>query len=182
MIGVLTQGAKLACWASAAADCAASSTTLMFEPILIDLWQEGRILMTAGRTHGAFDINAIVKRFPASADTMLVDTRLTDEPEASCRVFRIYRDVPPHYHSTCDEYLFVVSGRGTIFLGKSAPFEVSPGQLVFFKKGTVHGLTVIEEPFAFLSVDTPRRDPKDITFVNPSDGTAETFIKTRSLY
>jgi hypothetical protein len=27
-----------------------------------------------------------------------------------------------------------------------------------------------------------QRDPKDITFVNPSDGTAETFIKTRNLY
>jgi len=138
--------------------------------------------MTGGPTHGAFDINEIVKRFPASADTMLVDTRLTDEPEASCRVFRIYRDVPPHYHSTCDEYLLVISGRGTIFLGQSEPFEVSPGQLVFFKKRTVHGLTVIQEPFVFLSVDTPRRDPKDITFVNPSDGTAETFIKTRTLY
>ena len=27
-----------------------------------------------------------------------------------------------------------------------------------------------------LSVDTPRRDPKDIIFVNPADGTPETFI------
>ena len=138
--------------------------------------------MAAAQTHGAFDLNEIMKRFPASADTMLVDTRLTDEAEASCRVFRIYRDVPAHYHSTCDEYLLVLSGRGTIFMGDSGPREVSPGQLVFFKKGTVHGLTVIAEPFVFLSVDTPRRDPKDITFVNSEDGTAETFIKTRKLY
>jgi hypothetical protein len=28
-----------------------------------------------------------------------------------------------------------------------------------------------EEPILFLSVDTPRRDPKDIIFVNPEDGT-----------
>jgi mannose-6-phosphate isomerase-like protein (cupin superfamily) len=133
-------------------------------------------------TSGAWDLDAIVKRFPASSDTMLIDTRLTDEPEASCRVFRIYRTVPAHYHATCDEYLLVISGRGTIFIGDSAPFEVTPGRLVFFKKGTVHGLTVIEHPFAFLSVDTPRRDPKDITFVNPADGTPETFIATRTLY
>lgn len=133
-------------------------------------------------THGTYDLDAIVKRFPASSETMLIDTRLTDEPEASCRVFRIYSDVPAHYHATCDEYLLVIAGRGTIVIGDSAPTEVTPGQLVFFKKGTVHGLTVIEHPFAFLSVDTPRRDPRDITFVNPADGTPETFISTRKLY
>ena len=133
-------------------------------------------------TFGSFDLAAIVKRFPDTADTLLVDTRLTDEQEASCRVFRIYRTVPAHYHATCDEYLLVVSGRGTIFLGESGPFEVAPGHLVFFKKGTVHGLTILEDPFVFLSVDTPRRDPRDIIFVNPVDGTPETFIKTRNLY
>jgi quercetin dioxygenase-like cupin family protein len=133
-------------------------------------------------SYGTFDLDAILKQFPASADTMLVDTRLTDEAAASCRVFRIYTTVPAHYHSTCDEYLLVISGRGTIFLGDSAPFEVSPGQLLFFKKGTVHGLSIIEEPFAFLAVDTPRRDPRDITFVNPADGTPDTFIKTKQLY
>ena len=130
----------------------------------------------------AYDLEAIVKRFPPTSDTMLIDTRLTDETEASSRVFRIYRDVPAHYHATCDEYLLVLAGRGTIFLGDSDPFEVEPGRLVFFKKGTVHGLTLIENPFVFLAVDTPRRDPRDITFVNPKDGTPETFIKSRTLY
>lgn len=57
-----------------------------------------------------------------------------------------------------------------------------PGQLIFFKKRTVHGLIVIEHPFVLLSVDTPRRDPRDITFVNPADGTPDTFIQTRNLY
>ena len=132
--------------------------------------------------YGTYDLDAIAKRFPATSDTMLIDTRLTDETEASSRVFRIYRDVPAHYHATCDEYLLVVAGRGTIFIGDSEPFEVSPGRLIFFKKRTVHGLTVIEDPFVFLAVDTPRRDPRDITFVNPADGTPETFIKSRTLY
>ena len=97
-------------------------------------------------THAIHDLEAIVRRFPDSSETMLIDTRLTDEPEASCRVFRIYREVPAHYHATCDEYLLVISGRGTIFVGDSAPVEVTPGRLVFFKKRTVHGLTVIEHP------------------------------------
>jgi mannose-6-phosphate isomerase-like protein (cupin superfamily) len=130
-----------------------------------------------------FDINAIAKNFPDSAETMLVDTRMTDEPEASSRVFRIYTNVPPHYHATCDEYLFVVSGRCLFTMGEMAPFEAGPGQLVFFKKGTVHAIVPMgDEPLVFLSVDTPRRDPKDVIFVNPADGTPETFIQTQELY
>jgi mannose-6-phosphate isomerase-like protein (cupin superfamily) len=55
--------------------------------------------------------------------------------------------------------------------------EFEAGQLLFFKKGTVHALPdILEQPVVFLSVDTPRRDPKDIVFVNPADGTPETFI------
>jgi mannose-6-phosphate isomerase-like protein (cupin superfamily) len=124
-----------------------------------------------------FDIPAIAASLPPSADTMLVDTRLTEEPAASCRVFRIYRPVPPHYHSTCDEYLYLLSGRAIFSVGDDAPRELGPGQLVFFKKGVVHATReILEEPLVFLSVDTPWRDPSDVHFVNPNDGTAETFI------
>jgi mannose-6-phosphate isomerase-like protein (cupin superfamily) len=130
-----------------------------------------------------FDINAIARAFPAAAETMLVDTRLTDEQEASSRVFRIYTNVPAHFHATCDEYLFVVSGRCLFSMGDVTPFEAGPGQLVFFKKRTVHAIELRGgEPLVFLSVDTPRRDPKDVIFVNPADGTPETFIQTKKLY
>ena len=130
-----------------------------------------------------FDINAIARTFPDTAKTMLIDARMTDEPEASSRVFRIYTNVPAHYHTTCDEYLFLVSGRCMFSMGEMKPFEAAPGQLVFFKKRTVHAIELIGgEPLVFLSVDTPRRDPKDVIFVNPADGTPETFIQTRKLY
>jgi mannose-6-phosphate isomerase-like protein (cupin superfamily) len=133
--------------------------------------------------HGIFDIHAIAATFPATADTMLVDTRLTDEPEASSRMFRIYTTVPPHYHATCDEYLLVVSGRALFFMDGLEPFEVAPGRLLFFKKNVVHGATaILEGPLVFLSVDTPRRDPRDIIFVNPADGTPDTFIRTKPMY
>jgi hypothetical protein len=81
-----------------------------------------------------FDIHAIAGRFPPSADTMLVDTRLTDEKEASCRVFRIYVDVPTHYHATCDEYLLVVAGRGLFKIGDGEWFEARVGQLSSSRK------------------------------------------------
>jgi mannose-6-phosphate isomerase-like protein (cupin superfamily) len=126
-----------------------------------------------------FDVNAVAKSFPETAASMLLDVYLTNEPAASSRVFRVYRGTPPHYHATCDEYLFVLSGRGTFWMEDAAnqsAFE--PGHLLFFKKGTIHALPdIIEGPVVFLSVDTPRRDPKDIIFVNPADGTPDSFIQ-----
>src|SRR5277367_173126 len=92
------------------------------------------------RKSAVFDISAIAAAFPATASTMLIDTRLTDEHEASARVFRVYRPVPAHYHATCDEYLLVVSGRARFFFADGTPFELGPGRLVFFKRGTVHGI------------------------------------------
>jgi mannose-6-phosphate isomerase-like protein (cupin superfamily) len=130
-----------------------------------------------------FNIKEIADRFPDTANTMLIDTRLTDEPSASSRVFRVYRPVAAHYHATCDEYLLVVSGRAKFFLGEAPVFEAGPGQLVFFKRGTIHGTPeILEEPFVVLAVDTPRRDPTDVHFVDPEDGTPESFIQSRRLY
>jgi mannose-6-phosphate isomerase-like protein (cupin superfamily) len=130
-----------------------------------------------------FDIMKIAANFPSTADTMLIDTRLTDETHASARVFRVYHPAPAHYHATCDEYLMVISGRATFFLGEEPPFEVGPGQLIFFKQGTIHGTPeILEEPFIVLAVDTPRRDPADVIFVNPSDGTPDSFIQSKRLY
>ena len=135
------------------------------------------------RRTAVFDLQAIASNFPASAVTMLIDTRLTDEPDASARVFRSYTPAPAHYHATCDEYLLVLSGRAELFLGDNAPFEAGPGQLIFFKKGIIHGMTrLIEEPFVVFAVDTPRRDPSDVIFINPDDGTPDTFIQSRVLY
>jgi mannose-6-phosphate isomerase-like protein (cupin superfamily) len=130
---------------------------------------------------GRFDVNAIASSFPPEADTLLLDTYLTNEEAASARVFRVYRPTPPHYHATCDEYLYVLSGRGTFWMGSSDDVRTfAPGQLLFFKRGTVHALPdILEGPVVFLSIDTPRRDPKDVVFVNPQDGTPETFIRRR---
>jgi len=128
---------------------------------------------------GRFDIGVIAASLPLTAATLLVDRYLTDRPEASARVFRVYRATPPHYHATCDEYLYVFSGRGTFWMQDAATkAEFGPGQLLFFERGIVHALPdILEEPLVFLSVDTPRRDPKDVIFVNPQDGTPEGFIQ-----
>jgi mannose-6-phosphate isomerase-like protein (cupin superfamily) len=112
------------------------------------------------------------------AATLLVDRYLTDTDAASARVFRVYKPTPPHYHAKCDEYLYVFSGRGTFWMEDPASqAEFGPGELLFFKRGIVHALPdIIEEPLVFLSIDTPRREPNDIIFVDPADGTPESFI------
>ncbi|HEY1943397.1 MAG TPA: cupin domain-containing protein [Roseiarcus sp.] len=125
-----------------------------------------------------FDIAAIAASLPPTASTLLVDRYLTDRPSASARIFRVYRATPPHYHATCDEFLYVLSGRGTFWTEDPATkAEFSPGDLLFFERGTVHALPeILAEPVVFLSVDAPRREPTDIIFVNPEDGTPATFM------
>jgi mannose-6-phosphate isomerase-like protein (cupin superfamily) len=138
--------------------------------------------MADEHSYRRFDLNQVARTFPDSADTLLLDTYLTDEEAASARVFRVYRETPAHYHAGSDEYLYVLSGRGTFWMGDASNgAEFGPGDLLFFKRRVVHALPkLIEGPVVFLAIDTPRRDPKDIIFVNPEDATPETFIRPRS--
>jgi len=130
-------------------------------------------------TFGRFDLHEVAKSFPATADSLLLDVYLTDQPSASSRLFRVYRGTPPHYHVGSDEFLYVLSGSGTFWIENVAnQAEFQPGNLLVFKRGVVHALPdIITGPVVFLAIDTPRRDPKDIVFVDPKDGTPETFIQ-----
>ncbi len=134
--------------------------------------------MEAPTGNALFDIAAIAAAFPQAAQTLLVDEYLTNRPEASARVFRVYRPTPPHYHATCDEYLYVFSGRGTFWMDDpAAETEFKPGQLLFFARNIVHAMPkLFEHPVVFLSVDTPRRDPMDIIFVNAEEVTPQSFM------
>jgi mannose-6-phosphate isomerase-like protein (cupin superfamily) len=137
--------------------------------------------MADEHSYRRFDLNQVARTFPDAADTLLLDTYLTDEEASSARVFRVYRETPAHYHTGSDEYLYVLSGRGTFWMGDASNGAgFGPGDLLFFKRRVVHALPkLIEGPVVFLAIDTPRRDPKDIIFVNPEDGTPETFIRAR---
>ena len=131
--------------------------------------------------HAVFDVAACAALLPETSETMVADHRFTDDPAASARVFRVYKPTPPHTHATCDEYLYALSGRCMMQFGDEAPVEVGPGKLVFFKRGVVHSVPkILEEPMVFLSVDTPRREPRDIRFVEEGAGTPDTFMRQRS--
>ena len=131
-----------------------------------------------GETGGRFDVQALAAALPDSAATMLADHYITDRPSGSARVFRVYRPVPAHFHRQCDEYLYVLSGRGTFWMGdasRAAPF--GPGQLLVFDRNTVHAMPELHEgPVVFLAIDAPRREPQDVTFVDPAEGDAARFM------
>ena len=123
-----------------------------------------------------FDVFAEAARLPEIAETMLVDKYFVDKDTASVRIFRIYREVPLHYHNDCDENLYVVSGRGTFHLD-GEEFEAKPGMFLAFERRKVHGFPrIAEHPLVVLAIDVPRRRPDDIVFVDPAAGTAETFM------
>jgi mannose-6-phosphate isomerase-like protein (cupin superfamily) len=125
---------------------------------------------------GVHDVPEEVALLPETADTMLVDRYLVDKQTESARVFRIYRDLPLHYHNECDENLYVLSGRGVFHLD-GAEFEARPGMFLHFERTRVHGFpTITEHPLVVLSIDVPRRRPDDIVFVDPASGDAATFM------
>ena len=71
-----------------------------------------RNLMADKQSYQRFHLNQVAQSFPETAETMLLDTYLTDEEAASARVFRVYRDTPPHYHAGSDEYLMFCREEG----------------------------------------------------------------------
>ena len=130
-------------------------------------------------TSARFDLHAIAASFPDHAETLLLDRYLVDRDSASARVFRVYRGTPAHYHIGSDEFLYVLAGRGTFWIGDPADSgDFAPGSFLFFERGTIHALPeIVESPVVFLALDTPRRDPSDIHFVNPTDGSPSSFIQ-----
>jgi mannose-6-phosphate isomerase-like protein (cupin superfamily) len=126
-----------------------------------------------------FKLHEIAGMFPDASETLLLDTYLAEEESASARVFRVYRETPAHYHVGSDEFLYVLSGRGTFWMDNPENgAEFAPGDLLFFKRRIVHALPrILEAPVVFFAVDAPRRDPRDIIFVNPTDGTPDTFVR-----
>jgi mannose-6-phosphate isomerase-like protein (cupin superfamily) len=65
---------------------------------------------------GRFGVAKIAATLPETATTLFVDHYLTYREAASARVYRVYKPTPPHYHTTCDEYLYVFSGQGTFWM------------------------------------------------------------------
>ena len=80
--------------------------------------------MESDNSRSVFDVLAEAAALPSTATTMLVDKYFVDKPAASARIFRIYREVPLHYHEECDEHLYLLSGGGTFDVRRRRPDDI----------------------------------------------------------
>lgn len=124
-----------------------------------------------------FDSKEIGKKFPETSYSILIDAYLKDENSASIRIFRLYKDLAPHYHTQCDELLYLLQGKASFTIGDNPERNLNPGELVIFNRNVIHSVRPLGDvPALFLTADTPRRDPKDVHFVNPDDAKGVTFV------
>ncbi len=132
---------------------------------------------------GIFDIQSIADSLPDTATTLLVDKYLTNREQASARVFRVYSPDTGALSRDLRRVPLCLLGKGNVLdEGCVDESRVRPGQLLFFERGTVHAMPeLFEHPVVFLSVDTPRREPTDIIFVDPKDGSPETFMERNAV-
>ncbi len=137
---------------------------------------EGVFIPQTDNKRHVFDVLHEMNQLPDTSESMLTDVYFSDFPEASSRIFRIYRTLPLHYHNECDEFLYVVSGEGVFHLSGQES-DARPGTFLRFARREVHGFPrITKHPFVVLSVDVPRRRPDDIVFINPEDGDAKAFM------
>jgi mannose-6-phosphate isomerase-like protein (cupin superfamily) len=123
--------------------------------------------------------NEIAHHFHDTADRLLLDTHLANDDAASAGGFRASHDTLPHYHATRDWYLYVLSGRGTFWIGHfENGREFSRRARLFFRRGTIRVLpSGIDGSAVVHPAGTPRCNPHDILFVDHADRSSEAFIR-----
>ena len=127
--------------------------------------------MTGPAMTGRFDLEVIAATLPDTAATIMVGACFTNRPGASARV---YRPTAARYNAACDSHLYSLSGRGTFWLGhEDTKAEFGAGELPFFERGISMSYRMCwrNRSCCCLSMFA-RREPTDIFFVNPGEGSA----------
>jgi mannose-6-phosphate isomerase-like protein (cupin superfamily) len=130
------------------------------------------------KAYGFFDLTQIKSGFPDHAESLIVDAYLSDHESASSRLFRLYHPIPRHFHETCDEHLVLLDGEVDFTIADEPPRRLRAGQMVTFLRNIVHGIRPVEgaAPAIFFTVDTPRRAPGDVHFVDPAEAKGRRFV------
>ena len=79
----------------------------------------------------------------------------------------------PHYHSNCEEAMYVISGKATIYHGADLkPEEVSAGEFVYVPKNEIHQLENKSDaiPFVVIQAQTaPSEQAAGYVFLSEKD-------------
>ncbi|MFL1895256.1 cupin domain-containing protein [Aquimarina sp. 2-A2] len=130
--------------------------------------QEGKKPLM-GNSYGIINIDEYVNLLPETTPGSIKDIRLIDREHAGVRIFRLYDEVPMHYHAKSDAYLYILNGKAEFFIEDKGPTVAGKGDLLFWGKGTAHGNgKIIEGPLDVLVFDALARDPSDVIWVDPS--------------
>lgn len=130
--------------------------------------QEGK-RPSMGNSYGIINIDEYVKLLPETNKGIIKDVRLIDREYAGVRIFRLYDEVPMHYHAKSDAYLYILNGKAEFYLADKGPVVAGKGDLLFWAKGTPHGNgKILEGPLDVLVFDAIARDPSDVIWVDPS--------------
>ena len=130
--------------------------------------QEGKRPLS-GNAYGVINIDEYVKLLPENHSGIIKDIRLIDREHAGVRIFRLYDEVPMHYHAKSDAYLYILNGKAEFYVDDKGPVVAGKGDLLFWGKGTAHGNgKILEGPLDVLVFDAIARDPSDVIWVDPS--------------
>ncbi|AWH74713.1 cupin domain-containing protein [Dokdonia sp. Dokd-P16] len=124
---------------------------------------------SSGNSYGVINIDGYVDLLPKEHHGIIKDIRLIDREHAGVRIFRLYDEVPMHYHAKSDAYLYILNGKAEFYVADQGPVVAGKGDLLFWGKGTAHGNgKILEGPLDVLVFDAIARDPSDVIWVDPS--------------
>ncbi|WP_417198033.1 cupin domain-containing protein [Bizionia sp.] len=123
----------------------------------------------SGNSYGIINIDEYVRLLPKNHNGIIKDIRLIDREHSGVRIFRLYEEVPMHYHAKSDAYLYILNGKAEFYVADKGPVVAGKGDLLFWGKGTAHGNgKILEGPLDVLVFDAIARDPSDVIWVDPS--------------
>ncbi len=84
----------------------------------------------------------VIKALGGPIKPIISNEDVSKNQEFALGIFKPKEGLYPHTHVNSEEIYFVLSGRGTVFVGKEKkPMKISEGDVVYIPAGTIHGVT-----------------------------------------
>lgn len=110
---------------------------------------------------------SVLSKNPPAKDEAFKTMPVAQGQDASVTVVRAMKDLPPHYHESREEVVYVVRGGGTMTLGGEKR-PVKAGDIIHIPRRVPHGFSNgAKRETVVVSVMAPPFDGKDRIFVPP---------------